>query len=91
VKAVTIAARIVLLVCSAPGGELQLSVTRENPEPDETAPATGELQSRRAADERTVELPDSTPEPGGPPVRVDPERVDAETAERMRPLHRDRE
>lgn len=33
-----------------------------------------------------VELPDSRAEPGGVPVRVDPEMVNPETAERMRPL-----
>ncbi|HEY2834578.1 MAG TPA: hypothetical protein VGJ14_19315 [Sporichthyaceae bacterium] len=33
-----------------------------------------------------VELPDSRPEAGGPPVRVDPGMVSPAAAERMRPL-----
>ena len=49
-------------------------------------PVTGELQDAHAADEQTVELPDSRAEPGGPPVRVDPAMIDEATAERMRPL-----
>lgn len=56
-----------------------------DPEKD---PATGVLQDPLAADEQTVELPDSRAEPGGPPVRVDPAMVDAEAAAAMRPLHR---
>ena len=50
--------------------------------------ATGVLQDPQAADEQTVELPDSRAEPGGPPVRVDPAMVDEETADAMRPLER---
>lgn len=56
-----------------------------DPEKD---PATGVLQDARAADEQTVELPDSRAEPGGPPVRVDPAMVDADAAAAMRPLDR---
>jgi len=35
---------------------------------------------------RVVELPNSSPAPGDPPVRVDPGMVSPAAAERMRPL-----
>ena len=35
---------------------------------------------------RVVELPDSSPAPGDPPVRVDPGMVSPAGAERMRPV-----
>jgi hypothetical protein len=47
-----------------------------------------------AAEEQSgevVELSNSQPEPGGPPVRFDPAMVSQETAEQMRPLHRSRD
>ena len=47
-------------------------------------PRPAEMDDQAAA-EAVIELPDSQAEPGGPPVRIDPAMVDAETAERMRP------
>ncbi len=49
-------------------------------------PATGVEQSAVGSANRVVELPDSTVEPGGPPVRVDPDMVNSAAAEQMRPL-----
>lgn len=50
----------------------------------ETERATTQLTPGREPAE-VVELPGSQAEPGGPPVRVDPQMVNASTAARMRP------
>jgi hypothetical protein len=56
------------------------------PDPDTRGLSWPEVALGEGRSGELVELPNSRPEPGGPPVRVDPGMVSPAAADRMRPL-----